>query len=124
MKIARFVDAVVLSPTGRIDHATANDFRRELLDHLGAERAGNDRIVIDLGGVDYIASVGLRALMIASRQVKGQNGILVLASLQPLVREIFEISKFTLIFPIHATVRDALADVSPRALAAFEAVRP
>ena len=122
MKIARFADAVVLSPTGRIDHATANDFRQALLDHLVADRAGDRRIVIDLGGVDYIASVGLRALMIASRQVKAQNGTLVLARLQPLVREIFEISKFTLIFPIHATVRDALADVSPRALAAFEAV--
>jgi len=35
-----------------------------------------DRAVIDLAGVEYISSVGLRVLMLASKQVKAQGGAL------------------------------------------------
>jgi hypothetical protein len=37
------------------------------------------------------------------------------------VREIFEISRFTLVFETFATVRDAIARLSPGALSAFDA---
>ena len=36
-----------------------------------------------------------------------------------MVREIFEISHFNLVFQVFPTVRDALAAVSPEAAAAF-----
>jgi len=42
------------------------------------------------------------------------------AALQPVVREIFEISKFTLVMNVESTVRAALANLSPSALAAFD----
>ena len=117
----RFEDTVVLSPVGRIDHATADDFRNALSPHLGTCATGQDRMVLDLSRVEYIASVGLRALMLASRQAKAQGGTLVMAALPPVVREIFEISRFTMVFNIFPSVRDALAKISPSALAAFDA---
>jgi anti-anti-sigma factor len=117
----RFAETVVLSPHGRIDHATAEDFKTALLAELDACAPGRDRVVLDLGGVEYIASVGLRALMLAARQAKAQGSTLVVAALQPLVREVFEISRFTLLFTVFATVRDALAALSPDALVAFDA---
>ena len=46
----------------------------------------------------------------SSRQARAQGGTVVIAALQPLVREIFEISKFTLVF-CFPTVADALADL-------------
>ena len=118
----RFADTVVLFPVGRIDHATAEPLRDAIAPHVGPSASGRDRVVIDLSGVEYISSVGLRVLMVASKEAKAHGRTLAVCGLQPVVREIFEISKFTLVFPIHSTVRDALADVSPRALAAFEAV--
>lgn len=121
LNVRRFADTLVLSPAGRLDYETANTFRQALLDHLAECAAGRNQIVVDLSGVEYISSVGLRALMVASKQAKTQNATLVLAGLQPLVREIFDISKFSLVFPIHHGVREALAEVSPPALAAFEA---
>ena len=117
----RFADAVVLSPAGRLDHASADDFTTALLARLDACAPGRDRVVLDLGGVEYIASVGLRALMLASRQAKTQGGTLVVAAMQPLVEEIFQISRFTLVFKTFPTVRDALAELSPPALSAFDA---
>src|SRR5262245_11045949 len=110
---ARHGDVVVLSPRGRIDHASAEAFKTALGPYL--VQAGPGRpVVLDLAGVEYIASVGLRVLMLASRQARAQGGTMVVAALQPLVREIFEISKFTMVFPCFPSVTDALADLVPR----------
>ena len=117
----RFGNTVVLSPSGRIDHGTSEGFKVALLEQVGTCAAGKDSVVLDMGGVEYIASTGLRALMLASRQVKAQGGTLVTAALQPVVREVFEIARFTLVFKTFLSVRDALADISPDGLAAFEA---
>jgi anti-anti-sigma factor len=110
---ARHGDVVVLSPRGRIDHASAEAFRTALGPYL-AQLGPGQPLVLDLGAVDYIASVGLRVLMLASRQARAQGGTIAVAALGPLVREIFEISKFTLVFPCFASVADALADVTSR----------
>ena len=110
---ARHGDVVVLSPRGRIDHASAEAFKTALSPYLGQAGPGRP-LVLDLAGVEYIASVGLRVLMLASRQARAQGGTIVVAALAPLVREIFEISKFTMVFPCFPTVADALADLARR----------
>lgn len=117
----RFADAVVLAPTGRIDHGRSEDFKSALRPFLERCAAGQDKLVLDLSGVDYISSAGLRVLMLARKQAKAQGGTLVVAGLGPVVKEIFEISRFTVVFDIFATVRDALGGISPPALAAFDA---
>ncbi len=117
----RFGNTIVLSPAGRLDHATADDFKDALLVQMGTCIAGQDLLVLDLSKVPYIASVGLRALMIASKQAKAQGGTLVVAALHPVVKEIFEISRFTLVVNTFPSVRDALAAISPSALPAFDA---
>jgi anti-anti-sigma regulatory factor len=40
--------------------------------------------------------------------------------MQPVVKEIFEISRFTLVFETFASVRDALSRLSPAALKEFD----
>ena len=117
----RFADTVVLFPSGRIDHATADQFRDAIAPHVGPPTAGRDRVVIDMTGVEYISSVGLRVLMLASKQAKAQGGSLAVADLQPVVREIFEISRFNLVLEVFPTMREALAKLSAPALAAFDA---
>ena len=116
----RFADTAVVFPQGRIDHATAEQFKAALVPHLvGAD--GRDRVVIDLTGVEYISSVGLRVLMLASKQAKAQDCALAVCALQPVVREIFEISRFNLVLQVFPSLREALAALSTEALAAFEA---
>ena len=116
----RFADAVVVAPVGRIDQSRADDFQEALAPHLAGCAAGRDRLILDLSGLQYISSAGLRVLMLAAKQSKAQDGTLVLTGLQPLVREIFEISRFTLVFDIAPSLRDAIAKASPSALSAFE----
>ena len=117
----RFADTVVLAPVGRINHGSAEEFKSALRPHLEQCGSGRDQLVLDLSGVDYISSAGLRILMLAKKQTKAQGGTLVIAELGPVVKEIFEISKFTVVFEIFPTVRAALGRISPAALAIFDA---
>ena len=114
-------DVLVLSPEGRIDHANSEDFRNSLGPFVDRCKKDGDRVVLDLAGVDYISSAGLRCFMLAEKQAKAQGGTVVVAAMQPVVKEIFEISRFTLVFETFGTVRDAIAGLSPAALKAYQA---
>jgi anti-anti-sigma factor len=117
----RFGSAVVLSPVGRIDHATSDEFRKSLETLIDSQTAAGDCLVFDLAGVEYISSAGLRCFMLAAKQAKSRGSEIVVAALQPVVREIFEISRFTLVFETFASVRDAVAKLAPGSLAVFDA---
>jgi anti-sigma B factor antagonist len=116
----RYGDALVLTPVGRIDNSTTDALRAELDAHVATCVKGGERLVLDFSKVDYISSVGLRVLMLAAKKAREQDGTIVVAALQPVVREIFEISRFNLVFQCFGTVREALGKVSPSALAAYD----
>ena len=120
LKPQRYEDTVVLSPTGRINHASSDGFSGALKPHLERCAEGKDRVVLDLSGLEYISSAGLRVLMLARKQAQSQGGTLVVAALGPMLREIFEISRFSAVFDVYPSVRDALAAISPAALAALD----
>ena len=96
----------VLSPVGRIDNETSAAFQKKLLDSVGLEGAA---VLIDFAAVDYISSAGLRALMMAAKQSKAGNRRLAVAALRPVVKEIFDISRFSLVVQVLDTPADALA---------------
>src|SRR5262245_52811213 len=116
----RYADALVLMPVGRIDNSTADGLRTSLNSCVAACRKGGDRLILDFSKVDYISSVGLRVLMLAAKKVREQEGSLVVAELQPVVREIFEISRFNLVLQCFGTVREAVANASAAALAEYD----
>ena len=126
MQIAtrQFADTLVASPSGRIDHQTAAPFEAALMPLLAgvAERRG--ALVLDLSGVGYISSVGLRVLMIAAKQMKQHQAPLAVAALQAVVGEIFSISRFDRVLTVKPTLEDALAFCSPAALADYQARDP
>ena len=117
----RYADTVVLSPVGRIDHSTSEGFKAALEPYMARCAVGLDRVLLDFVRVEYISSVGLRVLMLASKQAKTQGGSLGVATLQPAVKEIFDISRFTMVLDVFPSVREGLARFSPPALAAFDA---
>jgi anti-anti-sigma factor len=116
----RLADTLVVSPEGRIDQSNADAFQNALAPILTERAATRGRLVLDLSSLEYISSAGLRVLMLAARQAKASDVTIVLSGLRPLVAEIFQISRFTMVFTITSTLKEALARVSPEALAAFE----
>jgi anti-sigma B factor antagonist len=106
IKERRESDVVVLSPVGRIDNETSPIFQAKLLGTVGPAYAA---VLVDFGEVDYISSAGLRALLMASKQSKATHGQLAVAALRPVVKEIFEISRFSHIVQIFGTTAEAVA---------------
>ncbi len=111
----RYADVLVVAVKGRIDYMNAEEFKAALLPHLRNCAAGGDQVVLDLSRLEYVSSAGLRVLMIAAKEVRTRKGRFVAVALQPVVREIFEISRFTLVFDLFDSVQDALRALSPKA---------
>jgi anti-sigma B factor antagonist/stage II sporulation protein AA (anti-sigma F factor antagonist) len=117
----RYADVVVLEPQGRLDQESSETFQNQLLTLISDNAAPQANMVLDMSGVNYISSVGLRALMVVAKQCSASNGKLALANLSPVVLEIFEISRFNLIIDVHSDVAAALVAISPDAAAAYAA---
>ena len=115
----QFVDTVVATPSGRIDQSTASGFQQSLMGALSELPPG--ALVLDFSGVDYISSAGLRVVMLAARDLRARSARIAVASLQPMVREIFEISRFHHVVDIHPTPREAICALAAGSLAAFDA---
>jgi anti-anti-sigma factor len=115
----RYADTVVLSLAGRLDHDSCETLRAEL-DPLLDDAAEGQPLVLDFSALEYVSSAGLRMLMVAGKEAAAQGGKILIAAMRPLVAEIFQISRFTMLFEIHPGVREALASASPQAAAAFD----
>jgi anti-anti-sigma factor len=121
LQAKRYGNVLVLGVAGRLDQDNSDAFRADVTPHI--EKAARDGgvVVLDLSRLEYVSSAGLRCFMLASRQAKAQHGRILVAALQPMVAEIFQISHFHLVFELFASVRDALAAASAEAAAAYDA---
>jgi anti-sigma B factor antagonist len=112
--------ARAIAPKGRLDHDNCEAFRADLAPHLEACVRDGQPLVLELSGLEYVSSAGLRCLMIAAKEARVRKGRVVVAAMQPVVAEIFKISRFNLVFDVFPTLREALASVSPQAAEAFD----
>jgi len=69
-------NAYVVTVSGRIDSETAPAFDAKLLEAVGF----NSKLVLNLKGVDYMSSAGLRAVIKASQAAVKAGGAVKLAS--------------------------------------------
>jgi anti-anti-sigma factor len=104
--------ARIVAVSGRVDHANAEEFRSALAPVVDACSAGGCKVVLDGAALEYISSAGLRVLMLAARKVQEQDGVMVIAGLRPVVREVFEITRFNLVFRIFDSTAQAVADLA------------
>ena len=118
-KEQRIGNALLLKPSGRIDHASADAFKSALLPYLEQCKGGGDVVVLDFSAIEYISSIGFQVLLVAQRKAKKQLGALAIASLQPAVQSTFEMANFAGAIRCFASVRDALAEMSWSALNAY-----
>ncbi len=99
----------VVSITGSLDALTAP----QLTDHLNKEiGAGKNKLVVNLSGLDYTSSAGLRVLLNAVKESRQRGGDLRVASVRPTVNKVFEMSGFTSILKFFADVESAVKSFS------------
>jgi anti-anti-sigma factor len=102
-------DALILTIPGPIDGFTASDVERELLCRLDG---GANRLIIDLGMVNYLSSVGLGALILLHKRVQQANGHVVFCNVQEPVQQIFEMSGVSRLLELKANSAEALASLN------------
>ena len=59
-----------------------------------------DVVIIDCSGMDYICSSGLRVFLATYKMIAQKGGKLIIRNLQPLVKNVFDMSGFSQIFNI------------------------
>ena len=91
-------DVEVLKIEGRLDASSAKDIK-EKVDLLTKEN--RVKLVIDMGGVDFIDSSGLGSLVASLRSVNKLGGDIKISALQDQVRAIFELTRLHRIFGIY-----------------------
>jgi anti-anti-sigma factor len=113
-----FADCRLVRVQGRIDHSNAERFGQS----LGAEAREVPKgggLVVDLGGLEFITSAGLRALLLAQRTVSAQGARLVVSGVRGVVREVFRIARFDTLLSVADSTEQAMAQISPAALEAY-----
>ena len=93
---------------------------RNILDESNIQQIGDElasivdevptpKILIRFGNVEHLSSAALGALITINNRIKGKEGELRLAEIDPQIREVFKITKLDKIFQIHDDPDEALS---------------
>lgn len=81
---------LVLKLQGRLDTTTAPELEQELKNSLPGVQA----LTIDMEGLEYISSAGLRVMLFAQKTMNRQ-GSMVVRGAGPMIMEVFDITGFS-----------------------------
>lgn len=101
-------DVLVVNMSGRLDAPASNEVKGKL-NELIQEHV--TRVVLDLEGLEYVGSAGLREFFLAGRSLGRNQGKMALCNLQPAVKRIFDISGLPTSYPILDSREEALKEV-------------
>lgn len=95
----------VVEAQGRIDSSTAGQLGVALTQVIDDEHT---RVVLDVGGVDYMSSAGLRELVTALKKLRAKDGDMRIAQVSARVYEVLELSGLSTIFQIFEDPTEAV----------------
>ena len=93
-------DISILALTGRLDAYSATEVEKKL---DGVIQTGCVKMVLNLEGLEYISSSGLRVFLSQLKKVRKQQGDIKLACMKSNIKEVFDIAGFTQLFNIFET---------------------
>ncbi len=98
----------VVSASGKMDATNCGELEDVLDKIIGA---GSTKIILNLDGLTYISSAGLRVLLKTAKNLHNK-GTLVLCALSENVKEIIVMSGFSNFMHIYANTSDAKKGIS------------
>lgn len=96
---------LIANLSGRIDAASAKDLEQQCLQWI---EGGETRLIFDFSDVNYISSAALRVFLLVAKRLGGVNGSVRMCGLNSTIRDVFDISGFSKLFTITATLQEAL----------------
>jgi len=94
----------IMSLTGRLDATTAPSVQARFEAVVSLQRF----FILDLKGVEYVSSGGLRVFMAMAKEVNALGGGIVLVHLHPFVEDLFTMTGFNTLFPTAGTCEDGV----------------
>jgi anti-anti-sigma factor len=101
--------SIVMIPQ-RFDAATAPGTEAGLKAFLAGSAV--KKLILDFSRTEYVASAGLKVVLVITRDLMKSGGRVVLAGLTPAVLRVFEMAGFTSIFSISASREEAVRQLS------------
>ena len=96
---SRYKHCNLIAVKGRVDSNTAPELGKAI---AKSTDAGDYRIVIDMSGVDFLSSAGLRVLMLAQKTCKRYNrGEIKLAKVPAKIKSALDLVGFTILFTFY-----------------------
>ena len=99
--------AICLSISGELDLANVWELRA----HFKAVVQAEDNLIVDMSGLQYLESSGIKALLNAYQHLTQINRRMVLAAAAPRVHRILTIMALDQLMPIFLTVEEALGNI-------------
>jgi stage II sporulation protein AA (anti-sigma F factor antagonist) len=99
----------VVRPQGRLDSSTSRDFEQDLLKRIDG---GEFLLVLDFSNLVFISSAGLRAILLAAKQLKVAGGRLAICSPNKHVKEILDVTGCTTLLGVFPTYDAAAAHLA------------
>jgi anti-anti-sigma factor len=100
----KYDEFFVVKVNGRMDAVSAPEFEKSCLEWI---QQGESAFIVDLGGLEYMSSAGLRSILVVGKKLKAAGGNISFASLMPDVAHLFSISGFGAMFPVHESLDKA-----------------
>ena len=96
----------IVAVNGEVDALTTPELARAIVDQIAD---GNVYLVVDLTGVEFMSSAGLRTLLAAVKESRSQGGDLRIASINPGIDKLLKMSGFHNIAKVFTSNADAVA---------------
>ena len=91
--------------TGRLDTHTSDELDQAMTPLLAS--ADLRSLVLDLAGLDYISSSGLRSIFKARKSLAARNGKVLVMNPQPQIQKVFDVVKAVPLNEIFTSVAEA-----------------
>jgi anti-sigma B factor antagonist len=106
LEAERLVDGIEkLTLVGRMDAAGVQEIELKFTGHTATKKAF---VLVDLSRVSFLASIGIRTLVVNAKALRQRGGSMALLSPQPLVADVLKTAGIDVVIPTFADLGLAL----------------
>jgi anti-anti-sigma factor len=106
IRTRRMSDVLIVDMVGRLDSRTAGPASTELNQ---IAQGGHGKLVLNVHGLEYVSSAGLRAILVAAKLVQVHGGAIKICDANATVKQVMEVSGMSSLLHLYGTEKDALA---------------
>lgn len=106
IRTRRVSDVLIVDMVGRLDSRTAGPASTELNQ---IAQGGHGKLVLNVHGLEYLSSAGLRAILVAAKLVQVHGGAIKICDANATVKHVMEVSGMSSLLRVYDTEKDALA---------------